>query len=243
MEYINSYPSTRDINSILSWLNKRCEFNTNIYELDKYMSPLKEFIFDCYKKVENIGISKEALNNRCTLLNNFIKEKYFSCIKLDCYYGANLLLWLLTGEYPAIVEANMELELPGCRLLSAHEDIKLISPLQFKEDKYSHILRQTFQEDMSIWLLDIGGNLVGMSSDNKYVIMTSEKWYEYVLNKYKTVIALMSFEMVMRFKLYLNYRNNSFYRNEKNICLEFIYTSKNGDIKNWKVDAEDLAIK
>ena len=252
MESTICFPCKKNIEELRNWLNKRCSFNSGkgVDDLDVYLSRLKDFIFECYKNTENIGISTDAIKNRCLLLKNFINEQYDGNLKLDCYYGANLLLWLLTGENPPIVEADMELNIPGYRLLSAHENFKLLSPLQFPEDKFSNILRQTFQENMSIWLLDIGDKLIGMTLEHKYKIMSVDDWYLYLFNNYRNAVLQLSKDEILRLNPYLGYRYSAFYRDENKTCIEILFTCKNdvlhggdGFIKKWQISMTDLGIK
>ena len=252
MDGTTCLPHKENIEELVNWFNKRCSFNSGkgVNDLDVYLSSLMESIFEWYKNTENIGISAEAIKNRCLLLKNFINDQYDGNLKLDCYYGANLLLWLLTGENPPIVEAEMELNISGYRLLSAHKNIKLLSPLQFPEDKFSHILRQTFQENMSIWLLDTGDKLIGMTLEHKYKIMSVDDWYLYIFNNYRNAVLQLSKDEILRLNPYLGYRHSAFYRDENKTCIEILFTCKNdvlhsgdGFIKKWKISMTDLGIK
>ena len=245
------FPCKENIEELVKWLKKRCSFNSGKgVDLDISLSPLKDFIFECYKETKNIGISTEAIKNRCVLLKDFVNTRYTGNIRLDCYYGANLFLWLLTGENPHIIEADIELKVSGYRLLSAHENIKLLSPLQFKEDKFSQILRKTFQDNMSIWLLDIGDKLVGMTLEDKYKIMNVDDWYQYLFNNYRNAVLQLPKNEVSHLNTYLNYRHSAFYRDENKTCIEILFTCKDdvlgggdGFIKKWRISMNDLVIK
>ena len=251
MEGTTCLPRKENIEELVNWLNKRSSFNSGKgVDLDVSLSPLKDFIFECYKETKNIGISTETIKNRCVLLKDFVNTQYAGNVRLDCYYGANLLLWLLTGNFPNIIEADIELKVSGYRLLSAHENIKLLSPLQFKDDKFSKILGRTFQDNMSIWLLDIGDKLVGMTLEDKYKIMNVDKWYRYIFNNYRNAVLQLPKNEVSHLNTYLSYRHSAFYRDENNTCMEILFTCKNdvlgggdGFIKKWRICMTDLGFK
>ena len=103
---------------------------------------------------------------------------------------------------------------------------------------------------MSIWLLDIGDKLIGMTLEDKYKIMNVDDWYQYLFNNYRNAVLQLPKNEVSHLNTYLNYRHSGFYRDENKTCIEILFTCKDdvlgggdGYIKKWRISMNDLVIK
>ena len=123
--------------------------------------------------------------------------------------------------------------------MTAETIIGLVTPLQYREDKFSYILLKYFDVNMSNWLVRINdtNTYIGLTNE-QFEIWSDDEWFKYILKNYKTTMAKLSNEHRQYIDSYLSYRT-SLIRHD-NIALEFVLTSKNGIIRKINFSKEEL---